>query len=685
MSSVSEDILIRFRVDDQTASGINAVKSRFNAFRAAAGVAVTAVGSQMLSFSKTCVQSAIQAEQGWNAYSTALERVGGTAGRSLSSVKSEVSSLASELGRSTADVRQAATDFMNYGVSASTALKGASAVSAIAAAKNMDYASSEQIVMSALKGRGAQLKTLGIDIDDYKDATSGAIDTTRLFADVQKKFGSSQEAYSDSAVAQQQRMTNAINGFKTAVGTALMPLLEAVTPLLTAFAKALGSNDVLASVVAYTILFGGALSALSGPLMTIEAIMGSQMFASFASGISRALSPMKNLVTESVDLYRAWKERPDLFDDSIFAKMSRLKESLVGVKARAVEAAKNLGSMVKSGVTGGLNKVKSALSSVKAGLISAGQAALSAAKSLASMAKAAAVSALNGLKNVLVAVKTAAVQAGTALLTTAKNVLLAGVNAARAAAMWLVQKVQLVASTVATYAMAAAQAVLNVVMSLNPVTVVIVALVALVAVLVLAYNRVSWFRNMVNQLGQSFIALVQIIYSAIMSIPGVITGATGSAYSAAVNLGMSIYNGVVSGVMSLVSAIVNVFNQIVSTISSFASTVYNAAKNIGQSIYNGVMDGIGSVTSLLGFGAGGADAGVTYSGAGGADAGLSYRGAGNPVYSGVRASVAGNPVYNKSVSRSRTVVLNEGALSVDARNLSTTEAKQVVIGALESL
>lgn len=272
MTSLFEDILIRLKIKDESGSWDKGLKGKLGALKATAGAVVTAVGAQTLAFSQSCVQAAIDAEKSWNAYTSALERAGMGSSEQISKMKSEIKDLANTLGRSVGDVRQAATDYMNYGLSAEEAMKGAAATSAIAAAKNVDYASAESMVMSALKGRAGQLKTLGINIDDYKDKTTGAIDTTRLFNDILTKYNNSQSKYSQSAAAQQQRFANAWGAFKTAVGQALLPILEAVTPLLIQLAKAM-SNPIFASVVATILLIVGALTLLAGPIMTITGLM----------------------------------------------------------------------------------------------------------------------------------------------------------------------------------------------------------------------------------------------------------------------------------------------------------------------------------------------------------------------------------------------------------------------------
>lgn len=272
MTSLFEDILIRLKIKDESGSWDKGFKGKLGALKATAGAVVTEIGAQTLAFSQSCVQAAIDAEKSWNAYTTALERAGIGSSEQIDKMKSKIKDLANTLGRSVGDVRTAATDYMNYGLSAEEAMKGAAATSAIAAAKNVDYASAESMVMSALKGRAAQLKSLGINIDDYKDKVTGAIDTTRLFNDILTKYNNSQSKYSSSAAAQQQRFANAWAAFKTAVGQALLPILEAVTPLLIQLAKAM-SNPVFASVVATILLIVSALTLLAGPIMTITGLM----------------------------------------------------------------------------------------------------------------------------------------------------------------------------------------------------------------------------------------------------------------------------------------------------------------------------------------------------------------------------------------------------------------------------
>jgi TP901 family phage tail tape measure protein len=101
---------------------------------------------------------------------------------------------------------------------------------------------------------------------------------------------------------------------------------------------------------------------------------------------------------------------------------------------------------------------------------------------------------VSGLKSVGGAMKTAA----TAALDLSRKMLTAAASGLRAAAAWAIQKVQLIATAIAEKAAAAAEWLLNIALDANPVMLIVLAIAALVGALVLAYAKISWFRNFVN-------------------------------------------------------------------------------------------------------------------------------------------------------------------------------------------
>ncbi|MCI3277659.1 phage tail tape measure protein [Streptomyces cylindrosporus] len=120
--------------------------------------------------------------------------------------------------------------------------------------------------------------------------------------------------------------------------------------------------------------------------------------------------------------------------------------------------------------------------------------ALSIGRVSATAGKAAWSGLISGIKSVGLAMKTASLAA----LDFAKKMAISALSALRTAASYVAQKVALVASTIATKAAAAAQFLLDAAMDANPITLIILAIIALVGVLVLAYNKIGWFRAFVD-------------------------------------------------------------------------------------------------------------------------------------------------------------------------------------------
>ncbi|MEW2301970.1 phage tail tape measure protein [Streptomyces sp. NPDC006655] len=111
---------------------------------------------------------------------------------------------------------------------------------------------------------------------------------------------------------------------------------------------------------------------------------------------------------------------------------------------------------------------------------------------------------VNGVKAVGLAMKTAALASWNFAKATAASTL----AAIRSAAAWAVQKVQVAAAAIAEKAAATAQWLLNMAMMASPLTLVVIAIVALVAGLILAYNKIGWFRAFVDTAFRGIAAVI---------------------------------------------------------------------------------------------------------------------------------------------------------------------------------
>lgn len=211
---------------------------------------------------------------------------------------------------------------------------------------------------------------------------------------------------------------------------------------------------------------------------------------------------------------------------------------------------------------------------------------------------------LGGLKTTLMGVGTTAKNAALAMLDLGKKALIAGYNALKAAAMWLAEKVQLVASTLATYAMAAAQALLNLIMSLNPIMLVVIAIIALIAVLVYLYYNVDSVRQAIDNLGASIIATAQWIYDGFMNIVNIVGEALGAAWasitsfcgnmvSGLISAASNAVNGFLSYIQQIPGMVMGEFNRTLGLVSDFISSLPSRVWDMGKAIIDALKASLG--------------------------------------------------------------------------------------------
>lgn len=211
---------------------------------------------------------------------------------------------------------------------------------------------------------------------------------------------------------------------------------------------------------------------------------------------------------------------------------------------------------------------------------------------------------MTGIKDAIYGAGGKAKEAATQFLSLGKQVLTAGFNALKTVAMWIAQKVQLVASTLATYAMSAAQALLNLVMSMNPIMLVVIAIVALIAVLVYLYYNVDSVRQAIDNLGASIIATAQWIYNGFMSIVSIISNALSSAWnnvssfasnlvSGLTNAAASAISGFVSYIQQLPGIVMGEFNRVLGLVNDFINTLPDKVWDMGVAIIDALKGALG--------------------------------------------------------------------------------------------
>ena len=245
----------------------------------------------------------------------------------------------------------------------------------------------------------------------------------------------------------------------------------------------------------------------------------------------------------------------------------------------------------------GIDKVKAMASTIK----SVGGAAISAGKSLATGAVSAGKwavqagkAAASGAKSAIVGIGNAAKTAGAAALSGAKSLgawaLAAGKSAASAIASTasiVAQKVAMLAGKVATGIATAAQWLWNAALTANPIGLVIAAIVGIVAALVLAYNKVGWFKAFVDAAFRGISAVVGWVVNFIrnnwQTLLAILTGPIGIA----VRLITAHWSKIKAGFGAVKSFIVGA----IAAVGNYFKTRWNAIAAVARAIITGLKAG----------------------------------------------------------------------------------------------
>lgn len=308
--SMVEDILIRIKGEDQASGVFNKIKNSSAGMKMALGGAMTAVGVGMASLAKEAVSSAITAETEWNRFGAAVNSTGGNWEQQSTEIKKWVSNYSNAMGRSIGDTRSAMTALMAYGLSAKEAEQSMGAVSGMAAQLGISQEEASSKLTKAFAGQGRGLKQLGINLDDYKDKATGAIDKQRLLRDITNKTKDASSKYAGSTQADMNRINQAITNIKTDFGKALLtsiqPLLPVVQGLLNTFNNLPGPiKTILFSIGALAAVIGvvagpittvvgavqslkGAVSAVSSTMKVAETVTTALTSAELATGAAKA-------------------------------------------------------------------------------------------------------------------------------------------------------------------------------------------------------------------------------------------------------------------------------------------------------------------------------------------------------------------------------------------------------------
>ena len=459
-------------------------------------------------------------------------------------------------------IEEYSADLSSLGLTGPEAM-GALSASVKAGARNTDLAADalREFSIRGVDGSKASsegFKALGLDADEFaaklgkggpeaKKATSEVIQALAAMSDPIAQeaagvalFGTRYEELGPKAIAALDPATAGLTDYEGAAKKAGDTLNDNTASSVEGFKRKASemASNLAAKAIPHLEKLGRGFAGLPGPAQAAIAGLGGLAVA--AGPISNTVDGVKNLATHA---------------KSLGSSMVSVGTKMGSAASKATTLATNLGRTAASGA-------KSAIVGIGNAAKTAGAAALSGAKSL-----------------------------GTWALASAKS----AASAIASAAAIVGQKVAMIAGKVATGVATAAQWLWNAALTANPIGLVIAAIVGIVAALVLAYNKVGWFRAFVD-------AAFRMIGNVVKSVVGFISRNWSTLFtiiSAPIRTAVAIVRTIIAGIGIAFRAAKAVVVGAVRAIASYFTTRWNAISAIARAIITGLKAGWSSARNFV--------------------------------------------------------------------------------------
>lgn len=346
------------------------------------------------------------------------------------------------------------------------------------------------------------------------------------------------------------------------LGNALMPTitgaLEKLSPLIEKVSQFIQKNPQLAAGI-------------------MKSVAGFAAFKIGLGGLAKGFAPVYSGISKGISIFDKFKAAGSFTEGfkTAFPTISKIGSGLKKLGQSGLKVGKVLGKGLVKGVQATGKVAKIAGSGIVKGAKFVGSGAIKGAKAIGSGAKAVGGMAVQGAAK------------GMQLLATGAQKAMGAVRAVGVA--------------------------LKVAFMANPVGFIIAAIVAVVVILVVLYNKCSWFRNGVN-------AIFRALGSAIKAVWNGIKAAAIAVWNAIKTAAMALWNGIKTGISGVGSffkttwegikgaaiavwnGIKSAFDAVVSGLKSAISGVVSFFTDKWNGLKNMVSKGLGAVGGLLGFG-----------------------------------------------------------------------------------
>ena len=310
------------------------------------------------------------------------------------------------------------------------------------------------------------------------------------------------------------------------LGNALMPTitgaLEKLSPLIDKVSQFIQKNPQLVAGI-------------------MKSVAGFAAFKIGLGGLTKGFAPLFSTISKGILIFDKFKAAGSFAEGfkTAFPTLSKVGSGLKKLGQSGLKIGKTLGKGLVKGVQATGKVAKIAGSGIVKGAKFVGSGAIKGAKAIGSGAKAVGGMAVQGAAK------------GMQLLATGAQKAIGAVRAVGVA--------------------------LKVAFMANPVGLIIAAIVAVVVILVVLYNKCSWFRNRVNAIFRAVGNFIKQVWQGIKPV----------------------VMAVISGIAAYIRVYVAVWKAIFKTIGIVAKAVWNAIKVAAQALWNGLKSGVTGVQTAF--------------------------------------------------------------------------------------
>ena len=399
-------------------------------------------------------------------------------------------------------------------------------------------------------------------IDEVSKNMKNAHDSSKTNGSVDKEYNDRLKTMGNSFDTLKNRVVNMGVDLGSALGPSLVQVANSFGPLITKFSQLIQKHPQLTANI-------------------LKAVAGFAAFKIGIGGLAKGFAPVFSGISKGILIFDKFKAAGSFTEGfkTAFPTISKIGSGLKKLGQSGLKVGKVLGKGLVKGVQATGKVAKIAGSGIVKGAKFVGSGAIKGAKAIGSGAKAVGGMAVQGAAK------------GMQLLATGAQKAMGAVRAVGVA--------------------------LKVAFMTNPVGFIIAAIVAVVVILVVLYNKCSWFRNGVNaafravgnfikQVWQGIKPVVMAVISGIATYIRVYVAVWKAIFKGIGIVFKVIWNGikvvvkvVMAGISAYIRTYVNVWKTIFKVIGTVAKAVWNAIKATAMALWNGLKSGITAVGSFF--------------------------------------------------------------------------------------